>query len=182
MPLTASANAETRAATSWAGFVIAAAAKAFAAKREIPRVANRVLAPVPRREQRLRGMRVHRHLQRRVAIGRAAELVVDDAQRAVLEHINAVGLGANLDLARLEPRLSAETRSVPSSVASTRRSATSSPPVSSRSKTPAAPGPASRATRAAAPLPARDRPAGSRDSARGRAARRARRRRRASRA
>ena len=41
--------------------------------------------------------RVDRQLQRKLAVGRAAQLVVDDAERMVLQQVDAIGFAAQRD-------------------------------------------------------------------------------------
>ena len=53
--------------------------------------------PSRRSSDGLRAVRVHGDLDRGIQVRHAAELVVDDAQRPVAEHVDAVGLAADVD-------------------------------------------------------------------------------------
>ena len=67
-------------------------------KGQIGGVANRMRAAVARLERLLRAVGVDSDLNR-VLVGRPTELVVDDAQRAIVEDVDAVGFAANLNRA-----------------------------------------------------------------------------------
>ena len=56
----------------------------------------------PRFEPLARRVRVDRDLNRRARVRQPAQLVVHDPQRSVGEHVDAIGLAADLDRARLQ--------------------------------------------------------------------------------
>ncbi len=69
-------------------------------EREVRRLAERPVAPVPAGEPLLGAQAVDRQLQRARPVRRPAELVVDQPERAVLEQVDPIGLAAQRHRAR----------------------------------------------------------------------------------
>ena len=131
-------------------------------------IAERPVRPlVARLEQLPRAVRVDGDLHGRLQVRHLAELVVDDAKRAVVEHVDAIGLAADLDRRVWTRPPRREKRNGPRSATrpGDRRSCRPRRP---RARRRARPCRGARSSRAGASLRARDRP---------QAARRARRRR-----
>ena len=140
---------------------------AVVAKREVHRRADLVRVLVARLQPLPRAVGVDRNLHGRLQVRHLAELVVDHANRAVVEHVEAIGLAADLDVFLDE---AGETREAERAraAAARRGDRRSCRPRRPRARTRARPCRGSRSSRTAESLRARDPP---------RAARRATRRR-----